>query len=298
MLIVIPVSSHDASLIPAFSKAVRHFGAQSGFEAVVVARPSDEGHAQDLKQELDGLFDSVTVHVFSQDGPSGWPLGANFYWSSTIHYVQTVRRSAQPWLWMELDCVPLAKDWAMRLLTEYNLAKMPFMGVKQKTHATDNMGQIAAAGDHMVGAGIYPANISQFSQLWPFVPQMPTPFDVVCQWEIVPRLHDTKLIQHGFRTRKYTRKPDGTLQGVDENEFPHGIRFDQPVRPDAVLFHGCDDGSLIEAILAPAVEVTRVPSNSGADVVVVHEPPKPSTADVPLDVDAFVPKKRKVSVPA
>lgn len=252
MLCVIPVSSHDASLIPSFSKAVRHCGANALHQALVVVRPSDSASGQELVKSLDGLFESIELFVLPSDGPAGWPKGPNFYWASTITHLMAVGNQ-QPWLWCELDCTPLKSGWLDALATEYNLvsSSKPFMGVIETTHATNAAGEPVDAGKHLVGVAVYPASISRISQIWPYVINMTTPFDVITQWEVVPKSHDTKLMQHCFRTENYEHTPEG-VRGDDNNGFPNGIRFNHILSPDAVLHHGCIDGSLSDLITASA----------------------------------------------
>lgn len=293
MLVVIPVSSSDSELVEPFSKAVRHFGANSNHTALIVARPADQAHANKLLASLDGMFESISIHLFDQDGPEGWPLGPNFYWASTFHYLMNTQ-NPQPWLWMELDTTPLKEGWADALATEYNLTQSKFMGNIVKTHATDADGKEVSAGNHLVGVAIYPPDVSQYSLLRPYVAQMPTPFDVVCQWEFVPHSRETPLMQHGFRTQNYKRSEDGEIKGEDHNDFPLGIRFDDPVREDAVLFHGCDDGSLAELM---TVDVVAAASEGVTPKE--HTPKKVEDSKGGPDPDILLPhKKIRAKVPA
>jgi len=255
MLVTIPVSQHDAHLIPAFSMALRHCGPNPLHEAMVVARPSEKELADSLFANLEGLFDKVEVFLLPQDGPVGWPKGPNHFFFNVAHRLQT-SPEPKPWLWMELDCTPLKAGWVSELATEYNLSKMPFMGVVCKTHAVDPEGNPVPAGKHLTGTAVYPPRLGQFSKLYTYTPRMDGPFDVICQYEFLPHVHQTKLIQHCFRTEKYARRPDGEICGEDHNNFPNGIRFDEPLSKDAVLHHGCTDGSLADLVVGTSPEKT------------------------------------------
>ena len=281
MLVIIPVSASDASLITPFSKAVRHFGKNSRHRALVVARPSDSEHADRLVSELGDSFDGITTHIFPQDGPTGWPKGPNFYWASTVHYLQHAVKNQEQWLWLELDSTPLRAGWVDAISTEYNLTNPPFLGVVEKTHAVDAEGNPVDAGKHLVGVAVYPPSVSAFSNLWPYVSQMPTPFDVVCQWEFVPNTHVTELIQHCFRTKNYAAQANGEIRGEDHNNFPNGVRFDRPLSPSAVLHHGCDDGSLAELILG------------GLPPVKSDAPPAAPAAKPDVNADLLFPTKKR-----
>jgi hypothetical protein len=169
------------------------------------------------------------------------------------------------------------------------------MGVIEKTHATNPDGEPVDAGRHLVGVAVYPPNIAQISQLWAYVPQMPTPFDVVTQWEVVPKAHETELMQHCFRTEEYA-PTDGGIRGVDKNNFPNGIRFDHVLSSKAVLHHGCTDGSLADLIVdvKPVNKAPAAPAEA-KPVAESHEQP-----ELPQIVDSVLcpPPKRKVKIPA
>jgi hypothetical protein len=171
------------------------------------------------------------------------------------------------------------------------------MGVIEKTHATSPEGVPVNAGTHLVGVAIYPPDISLYSTLWPFVAAMPRPFDVVCQWEFVKHTHDTKLMQHCFRTQKYSRSKEGEIRGEDHNGFPNGIRFDNPLSPTAVLHHGCDDGSLSELMVSPEgdpptppppANVVKMPLPEEADKI-----PEKFRSEPPVDAEALIPTPRR-----
>lgn len=280
MLVVIPVSSSDADLISDFTAVMRHFGPYPGHQALVVVRPSDEAHARKVWEAVEGLFDSVDFHVFSQDGPIGWPQGPNFYWGTTAHHLQFERGNTLPWLWMELDTTPLKAGWLDALETEYRLAKMPLLGMLETTHGVNAKGEKVDMGQHIVGVAVYPPNLADYSTLWAYAPQMPTAFDVLCQWEFVPKSHNSALMQHGFRTQSYRRNEDGAFQGEDKNKFPNGVRFDRPIRPDVVLFHGCDDGSLARLIM------------SEKDTQISDKTPN-RDEPVSIDADILIPRRKR-----
>ena len=77
-------------------------------------------------------------------------------------------------------------------------------------------------------------------------------FDITTQWEVVPRTHDTKLIQQGFRTINYKLQTNPLrIQGEDNGDMNGVISYANPVDPEAVLHHGCKDTSLAEILLSP-----------------------------------------------
>jgi len=72
--------------------------------------------------------------------------------------------------------------------------------------------------------------------------------------------HETKLMQFCFRTKNYKRKESiennkkTIVVGEDNNKFPD-YRFDHPIDfENAVIVHGCNDGSLNELLIKEAKE--------------------------------------------
>jgi hypothetical protein len=59
-----------------------------------------------------------------------------------------------------------------------------------------------------------------------------------------------ELIQNNWRTTEYERQPDGRITCQSIANWAWDKHFNDPVRPDAVLLHGCKDGSLIELFKA------------------------------------------------
>jgi hypothetical protein len=185
------------------------------------------------------LFNCPSLHWFSEDGPTGWPLGPNFYWYQTIKYLAE-KENKLPWLWMELDCTPLKPGWADALEEEYLKCGTPFLGM----HGWSGEPPVK----HLVGVAVYPPQVSDHSKLYNEVPNSSIAFDVVCQEEFVPKSTESNLMQHGFRTGNYRQISEGVLQGEHLNGPPGGRQYDQHVREEAVLHHGCEDGSLAQLV--------------------------------------------------
>lgn len=252
MLIVVPVSSSDANLTPDFLGSMWACRTHIDHHILIVFRPSDARFARDLFAAIGraAVPKSLGMHQFEKDGFKGWPLGPNFYWSETVRYLQKENNSL-PWLWMELDCTPLIQGWADKLEKEYENCGMPFLGMYGYRNLVLPNGQ-ETRPKHLVGVAVYPPQVPEYSKMWSKVPEINSAFDVVCEDEFVPKSTESKLMQHGFRTRNYMELPGGVLQGVDTNNFPGGIRYDHPIREGVVLHHGCEDGSLAKIVVSNA----------------------------------------------
>jgi hypothetical protein len=210
----------------------------------------------------------------------GWPLGPNAYFRSTVSHLFSGGLLNQAWYWFELDNTPLKQGWADILQTEYNLSKSLFMGVKHPTYYTDPDRKLVIKGYHMAGTGIYPPDFTNRCNLWRY--EEGVAFDVWIQWEVLPHLTDTQLIQHNWQTGNYRREKDVII--CDSLKDPHPeIIYNKPLREDAVVLHGCKDGSLAELILAdldkPALAV-KAPEVSADPVVtpVLEEVPSQKPA--------------------
>jgi hypothetical protein len=247
MLIVIPVSITDDKLIKDFSEILNVFGPYLNHELLIVGRPSDILGGVRLFSTISHLFKKSEIYAFEADGERGWPEGPNFYWSQTIQYLKS-KENTLPWLWMELDMTPLKHNWIDVLEAEYEKCNKYCMGWTQNTTTLTTSGKVIPLTKHLVGAAIYPPDISVCCTIWKHVDEIPTAFDVLCQWELVPETHHTTLFQHCFRTQNYKEIFPNIFKGEDNNDFPDDLRFDFPVNPDAVIHHGCDDGSLARVL--------------------------------------------------
>lgn len=243
MLVVAPVSEHDAGLAEYFCAAIKFFGPYSGHDLLVVARPSDALIAKRVYEELRGSFAGGSFYIFDQDGPSGWPEGPNYYWSSTVRYLLNLQNPT-PWFWMELDTTPIQKGWLDSLDEEYkkcgckllgNLCSSPFSG-----------------GAHLNGVAVYPANFGGEFKSWKSLTKFTklnfsVAFDVWCMGEIAPVSSESVVLQNNFRTEMYRETREG-LKGVNRQK---GAIFDpvfQTVAAHSKVVHGCIDGSLSKLV--------------------------------------------------
>lgn len=253
MIITIPISHSDfkdSLRVLSFIKALTHFGPYLEHDLLIVTQPSDLKCAMALKNFIAHLFYSTDIHVFPEDGPKGWPQGPNFYWKNTIEYFKYhLTENTQPWFWMEMDCVPLKKDWPTLLEKEYRTYGKPFLGTVDKTvEITTDMLRVYV-GEHLQGTAVYPPKLHEFCTVWEYVDRIPKAFDVLCQWETVPQTHRSKLIQQGFRTINYKISFDPfKIKGEDNGDLDGVATYDTPLTTEAVVHHGCKDTSLSDIV--------------------------------------------------
>ena len=241
MKIVIPVSSHDKHLINDFCNILNFLGPYSNHELLVVARPADSSFAIDIFCQLESIFDVANIFFFEKDGTLGWPQGPNYYWKETIKYLSETENKL-PWLWMELDCTPVKKDWANSLEGDYKKSKSPCLGMIQPfiLNGRDTT--------HLVGVAIYPPDFNIICSSWITLNDDSLAFDMHCQEEVIKISKNSKLMQHNFRTYNYTCI-DQVIRGEIKEKGHTKYNFHRPIEDDVVLVHGCDDGSLARIIV-------------------------------------------------
>lgn len=238
MLVIVPVSSHDAPLSRDFCNIINFFSPYA-HDLLVVSRPSDRAHAENVFQKISACFKKSSLYLFPVDGPSGWPEGPNFYWVETITYLKS-KDNRTPWFWMELDTTPIDEGWLDALEDEYQHSRKDCLGVLQKNFASNSR--------HLVGVAVYPARLDLICDSWKSCMAVNIAFDFWCQGELVPRSAQSNVLFHFFRTEDY-RCTNLGLRGIDKTARPYGVRYDGVVPRNAMIVHGCIDGSLARLIL-------------------------------------------------
>jgi hypothetical protein len=238
MLVVIPVSSHDFFLASSFCKLVRFLGPYQEHSLLVVCRPSDYEEGKKVFEELNQDFGEASFFQFQSEGSKGWPAGPNFYWVSTIEYLnKTVNKL--PWFWMELDTTPIKRNWLNFLEGEYQMYEAPLLG--NICHS------IYRNIPHLNGVAVYPYNFSTLFSCWENVLTDSRAFDVYCADEIIKYARGSVILQNNFRSMNYFNGALG-IQGESANGDSRSP-MDLLVKPASMVVHGCVDGSLADIIL-------------------------------------------------
>jgi hypothetical protein len=247
MLIVIPVSKADEHMMGPMTELIVKLGGCLAHDLLVVGSHDCKHLVEKLELDLNKQFKNTSMFMF--DCPiTGWPLGPNAYFRNTASYLAYTIKNTQPWYWFELDNTPLKSGWADSLQQEYGQTGAVFMGAKHPTfYANRQTNELFISGNHMAGTGIYPANFADLSYLWKY--EEGIAFDVWIQGEVAKvGITDTRLIQHNWKSINY-RIEDGVIV-CDNLPLPHpDLKFNTPLREDAVVLHGCKDNSLPQLIL-------------------------------------------------
>lgn len=174
------------------------------------------------------------------DGSSTWPLGANwafFSWGFFSAMTQT-----DPFLWLESDCVPLREGWIKTLEEAYDICGKKMMGPVLDTNLEKENPQ------YLNGTSIYDARslICFDKAMIDFLNGVDAAFDLAAASQVMPRACPTRLIQHFFGDHGVVP----TFKAEKEEGDPFNVFTLDNLFPEAVIFHRCKDGSLIELLRA------------------------------------------------
>lgn len=248
MLLVLPFNSQDARLALMLAKYMQYVGPYKSHELLLVAPNDCEESLNQIREAIGDQFARVHTHYIPLY-KSGWPSGCNIMFHATAYHIST-KIDCDCWYFFEPDNTPVKPNWLNTLHDEYRRTQRPFMGVIHPSYYRRGIGtpeeRFIQDGEHLVGTSIYPKNMPQYSKaLFKTIPVAPIPWDVYLQWDIIKWAAGTTLIHHEWRTINYRRdKKTGLIKG--ERPPPTVLPYEPaPLRPDAVVHHGCKDGSLM-----------------------------------------------------
>jgi hypothetical protein len=244
MLIVFPFSKVDYKLALSLAKYLQYLGPYKQHDLMLCCRPNVKEHLEEIETLIGGEF--AKVLTITPSCPDGWPQGANsMFQIISDHIWKNVDCSC--WYMFEPDNTPIKPGWANTLAEEYIRSARPFMGVVQATYWRRKDGTFHQDGTHMNGSGIYPKDAPRYSMLFSTIKDTHLPWDVYWQWDITKYASNTNLMQLDWRSFNFRRdKKSGEIIG-DRAPGLVPTSFGVPrLRPDAVIHHGCKDGSLMQ----------------------------------------------------
>lgn len=272
MNIVFAYHNGDAELALLSSKAITAMGINMRHKAIVCA-PEETALTHEITEELKKSFPEVG-RIFAQDGFNGWPLGPNQMFSDASTHCYNYQ---EPWYFWEPDCVPMAKDWVDKLEKEFKAEPNKIMGSLVG-------GGMASNGKNVykliVGSAIYPskfldycglaASLYNYNVAYRTSGVVPEPWDVRCRWVFLEHGRNTELIKSYWKSVNYQWK-DGKIVFFAEDPEAQAIQGvtcpDRTVTSEALVVHGCKDGSLHKMAIAgfpmPSDSTgLNIPSNS------------------------------------
>ena len=255
MVIVFPVADRDFDLALPVAKWMRKLGPYPRHDALLVW--SEELSSEKREKIADefrnmGWKDkprAMVARILRQT----WPDAPNDIFRQAAKMVAEDPLLKRPWYFMEPDCTPMVNGWADMLAEQYNLdLSRPFLGCIEDTYEKINAtGQLVKIGRHMVGPGLYPASLSQFTQAHEYCAAA---FDLAISRDIIPHARHTGLIQHNWSTGNYRKDESGKIvcDAMPLRFQQHGQPKTMTVNPEAVVVHGCKDSSLLRILLDSA----------------------------------------------
>jgi hypothetical protein len=252
MLIVIPVGPSDAPNLRLLTQAIIRLGVVEN-PVLIVSVPSLQTQAEEAAAKL-----NATVAITEDEFANGWPVGPDRMFIWTIRHLAEIGND-QPWLWLEPDACPIKAGWDVTLATEYHAAGSPYFGFTRPTAWRDANGELKPhEGDNMMlGVAIYPPNMQADRELAPLLNDLalpdprshpPVPWDIYLRWQMFRKgVHSTQVIFDRWRTCNYTRGEFDVIT-CEPIEGERGA-VGGTIPDEAVLVHGCKDGSLHRLVI-------------------------------------------------
>jgi hypothetical protein len=253
MKIVIAISHVDlqlAALLATRLKQISQTGALMPSSCLVVSTWADSWDTRPVFDYLAKFMPSDFL-ITTDPEDDQWPEACTHLFYESARWLHE-HDNKEPWFFFEPDCAPLRPDWWAALTQEYAEAEAAgkhYMGVRNTAIILNKKtGELYDDMEHMVGAGIYPADFWTRSKAvhscghWPW--------DCAIGEEVLPELHDTKLIAHRWNTHSWVRDADGFLVGqLTEKAISMKAKPPRLVGPDAAVLHGCKDASIFKVAL-------------------------------------------------
>ena len=245
MKITIPVSRTDVHMLPIFTDVLLHHGNLHNHSIILFPTEPCTAEADTAANRLRQICPSVSVQPLP-DFQGGWPKAPNAHWAHALRHLRSTGNT-EPWLWLEVDAVPMVSNWAEQMQREYNACGAPLLGhVRQTVYRNEDGSVFHEDGDEMLlGVAMYSPGFGE-GEVDPLIRDLlrgpfeapDEPFDVYLRWAMrrVGWAH-TGLVAHCWKSGEwqdeglftYTNDSGETVEMLDCN---------------AVLIHGCKDESL------------------------------------------------------
>ena len=258
MKIVVPISSSDTHLLDDFVALFRALGGAPRQDVYLLPTRGVTSEARIACEAMQARCRKCEVITWDKDNAEVQPIAGNFMWKHAVTEMglQENKGDRQPWYFMELDNTILKAGWADALESEYAMSGCLFMGASAPSRFRLEDGTITTdvhIPGHppnipfMVGTGIYPVAVPKWTKgQWAYAKY--ESWDKFLKFYTARSLHVTKLIQHRWKTCNYRRDGD---QIICDNDPKNPDKTDNagPVDPNAMILHGCKDGSLMRIVL-------------------------------------------------
>lgn len=256
MIFLLPFHGGDVMQAERWLGWVYELGGCRGHSIVLM--PAKELPEIDALRESAGRsFDHVDV-LRDAEGINGHPEGPNAMMRQAVWHMQT--SNLGPWTNIEPDCIPRESGWADQWQREYIAFGKPFMGELRPAHDV--------VPDYLTGNMVLPKDAllqaPMLGRRGLSKDGIELAFDIVAAAQTLPKAHLTKLLQ------QVPKNPDGS-----SHTFPDQTSLSL-LRPGAIFFHPCKDGTLIDRLREQKTQVRQfvndVQDGNMPAPVVVHHP--------------------------
>ena len=232
MFVVFPICHKDVDIAEKLLKWAKHIEGKVEYPALIVH--DDLCDPIKVVSIANDYFSAVKVISYAhwKGREQKWPAPQNFQFQQTASYISANKPFGKDsWFWWEPDATPLKPGWLKILDDRYKEGGKPFMGHVVTGDPYGN-GQSLS---WMTGVGVYPFNMSGKSLR--AMTTVEHPWDVVGARDIMPQCQPANdLIQHVWERNG---APYHFIDRADAQAI---------LQKDAVIFHRCKDGSLMDAL--------------------------------------------------
>jgi len=246
LLVVLPVCLRDWQLMIKNLEWMHELDGRNRFDALI---SYDAIVTPDIRAKVGeaavAAFNTVQSFEYPTAPRPVWPQAANWAFQHTARYVAS---KARPWFWMEADCTPTRKGWLESWASEYEACGKPMMGAV-----------VDDAGGFCAGTAVYPANFATWAPK--AMAAVDTPWDWEVKGETILATHRANhLLQYIWTVKDGEPMPGG------QGPAPTFKNLDW-LDPNAVLFHRCKDGSLIDLLRSPSKERVILQLGKTGDII-------------------------------
>ena len=234
LLLTLPYCSKDIALLKKNLSWIARLGFSEDHACLLVA-DSAVPHEEKLAVQAlaKAVFDSTeTMIVVVPEKEQKWPEAPNLMFAAAARQVQEAYK--QPWLWFEPDATPLVPNWLDLIALAYEHCPKRFMGSLVPSSGENDLPPV-----HLAGCAVYDPNaytgLAQFTKGG-------KAFDIAAASYAVPRASNTPLMQH------FWGQPDLAPTFTDASTGPDNALSLSYIKPEAVMFHRCKDGTLIDLL--------------------------------------------------
>jgi hypothetical protein len=257
--LVLPCSAADIHLLPDFTELFRRLGGCPRHPVYLCPTHDVQSQAQQAALLMSPFAKSVQVIPWNMDNKQNWPIAGNDMFIHCMIEMEVIG-DTEPKYFCELDNCFTIPGFMDKLETEYVMSGAKFMGavVGTRKYPAGRLkeAKIDESDPHMVGTGIYPPFLNQHTDGQYRFARF-EPWDIFLRFYMRRSLHKTSLIDHHWSTINY-KEVDGQIVGENSPDNPFGTDHSGPISKEAVVVHGCKDGSLTKLLLSKLPEVGKV----------------------------------------